>query len=175
MCGIVGYVGPRQATAILLEGLKRMEYRGYDSAGIAVINGDGVKIRKAAGKLSVLVDHIKGSEPNGTVGVGHTRWATHGAPTTPNAHPHTDKSGRIAVIHNGIIENFREIRDALRTEGAQFSSETDTEVVAHLISREMKISEGEMFNNTNLEVSKRRITALGFFERVDTETRVQRI
>src|SRR5882757_9187315 len=113
MCGIVGYVGPRQATNILVDGLKRMEYRGYDSAGIAVINGEGIKIKKAAGKLSALVDKLKDATPSGTVGVGHTRWATHGAPTTPNAHPHVDQSGRIAVIHNGIIENAGTIKKAL--------------------------------------------------------------
>ena len=133
MCGIVGYVGPRQATTILVDGLKRMEYRGYDSSGIAVINGNGVKVRKAAGKLSMLVDRLKGDTPEGTVGVGHTRWATHGAPTTPNAHPHLDQSGRIAVIHNGIIENAGTIRKALEKHGHTFNSETDTEVLAHLI------------------------------------------
>ena len=133
MCGIVGYVGPRQATTILVDGLKRMEYRGYDSSGIAVINGNGVKVRKAAGKLSALVDRLKGDTPEGTVGVGHTRWATHGAPTTPNAHPHLDQSGRIAVIHNGIIENAGTIRKALEKHGHTFNSETDTEVLAHLI------------------------------------------
>ncbi len=133
MCGIVGYVGPRQATSILLDGLKRMEYRGYDSSGIAVLNGSGVKVRKAAGKLGVLVDALKGDTLDGTVGVGHTRWATHGAPTTPNAHPHLDQSGRIAVIHNGIIENAGSIRTALERRGHTFQSETDTEVLAHLI------------------------------------------
>ncbi|MCA9767777.1 MAG: glutamine--fructose-6-phosphate aminotransferase, partial [Gemmatimonadetes bacterium] len=97
MCGIVGYVGPREAAPILMDGLKRMEYRGYDSAGIAVINGDGLTVRKAAGKLSVLADELAGNAPHGRIGIGHTRWATHGAPTTPNAHPHTDRSGRIAL------------------------------------------------------------------------------
>ncbi|MFN0180791.1 MAG: glutamine--fructose-6-phosphate transaminase (isomerizing) [Gemmatimonadales bacterium] len=133
MCGIVGYVGPKQASNILIDGLRRMEYRGYDSAGIAIINGNGVKVRKAAGKLSVLVDKLKMDTPDGTVGVGHTRWATHGAPTTPNAHPHLDQSGRIAVIHNGIIENAGTIRKALEARGHAFKSETDTEVLAHLI------------------------------------------
>jgi glucosamine--fructose-6-phosphate aminotransferase (isomerizing) len=133
MCGIVGYVGPRQATNILVDGLKRMEYRGYDSAGIAVINGDGIKIKKAAGKLVALTDKLKSESPHGTVGVGHTRWATHGAPTTPNAHPHVDQSGRIAVIHNGIIENAGTIKKALLMRGHTFQSETDTEVLAHLI------------------------------------------
>src|SRR5215470_2259764 len=128
MCGIVGYVGPRQASTILVDGLKRMEYRGYDSAGIAIINGEGIKIKKAAGKLAALVDKLKDATPTGTVGVGHTRWATHGAPTTPNAHPHLDQSGRIAVIHNGIIENAGTIKKALLMRGHTFQSETDTEV-----------------------------------------------
>ena len=133
MCGIVGYVGPKQASPILVDGLRRMEYRGYDSAGVAVINGGGIKVRKAAGKLSALVDKLRIETPKGTVGVGHTRWATHGAPTTPNAHPHLDQSGRIAVIHNGIIENAGHIRKALENRGHAFKSETDTEVLAHLI------------------------------------------
>jgi glucosamine--fructose-6-phosphate aminotransferase (isomerizing) len=133
MCGIVGYVGPRQATAILMDGLKRMEYRGYDSAGIAVINGDGLTVRKAAGKLGVLAQELAGNAPTGRVGIGHTRWATHGAPTTPNAHPHVDQSGRIAVIHNGIIENANDLRKALVARGHEFTSQTDTEVLAHLI------------------------------------------
>ncbi len=133
MCGIVGYVGPRQASPILIDGLRRMEYRGYDSAGVAVLNGGGIKVRKAAGKLSVLVDTLRTETPSGTIGVGHTRWATHGAPTTPNAHPHLDQTGRIAVIHNGIIENAAVIRKALQKRGHCFKSETDTEVLAHLI------------------------------------------
>jgi glucosamine--fructose-6-phosphate aminotransferase (isomerizing) len=133
MCGIVGYVGPREAAPILMEGLRRMEYRGYDSAGIAVINGDGLAVRKAAGKLSVLAEEIAGKSPHGRIGIGHTRWATHGAPTTPNAHPHTDQSGRIALIHNGIIENASDLRKALAARGHAFTSETDTEVLAHLI------------------------------------------
>jgi len=133
MCGIVGYVGPREAAPILMDGLRRMEYRGYDSAGIAVINGDGLSVRKAAGKLSVLAEEIAGQAPHGSIGIGHTRWATHGAPTTPNAHPHTDQSGRIALIHNGIIENASDLRKALLARGHVFTSETDTEVLAHLI------------------------------------------
>jgi glucosamine--fructose-6-phosphate aminotransferase (isomerizing) len=133
MCGIVGYVGPKQASPILIDGLRRMEYRGYDSAGVAVLNGGDIKIRKAAGKLSALVDKLRTKTPSGTVGIGHTRWATHGAPTTPNAHPHLDQKGRIAVIHNGIIENSAAIRKALEKRGHVFKSETDTEVLAHLI------------------------------------------
>jgi glutamine---fructose-6-phosphate transaminase (isomerizing) len=133
MCGIVGYIGPRQAAGLLIEGLRRLEYRGYDSAGIAVVNGRGLKIMKAAGKLSVLEDELKEKMPQGTIGIGHTRWATHGAPTTTNAHPHTDQSGRIAVIHNGIIENSGVLRKALEQRGHTFKSETDTEVLAHLV------------------------------------------
>ncbi|HMH55029.1 MAG TPA: glutamine--fructose-6-phosphate transaminase (isomerizing) [Gemmatimonadales bacterium] len=133
MCGIVGYIGPRQAAGLLLEGLRRLEYRGYDSAGIAVVNGRGLKIMKAAGKLSVLEGEMQENMPLGTIGIGHTRWATHGAPTTTNAHPHTDQSGRIAVIHNGIIENSGAIRKALEQRGHTFTSETDTEVLAHLV------------------------------------------
>jgi glutamine---fructose-6-phosphate transaminase (isomerizing) len=133
MCGIVGYVGPKQASPILIDGLRRMEYRGYDSAGVAIINGNGVKIKKAAGKLSALVEKLRTETPVGTLGVGHTRWATHGAPTTPNAHPHLDESGKIAVIHNGIIENAPVIKKALQKRGHTFKSETDTEVLAHLI------------------------------------------
>ena len=133
MCGIVGYIGPRQAAGLLLEGLRRLEYRGYDSAGIAVVNGRGLKVLKAAGKLSVLEGELQENLPQGTIGIGHTRWATHGAPTTPNAHPHTDQSGRIAVIHNGIIENSASIRKALEQRGHTFKSDTDTEVLAHLV------------------------------------------
>src|SRR5688572_25465020 len=133
MCGIVGYIGPRQAADLLIEGLRRLEYRGYDSSGIAVVNGQGLNILKAAGKLSVLEQELEAGMPVGTLGIGHTRWATHGAPTTPNAHPHTDQSGRIAVIHNGIIENSAAIRKALEARGHGFKSETDTEVLAHLI------------------------------------------
>ncbi|HXE57952.1 MAG TPA: glutamine--fructose-6-phosphate transaminase (isomerizing) [Gemmatimonadales bacterium] len=132
MCGIVGYVGPRQAAGLLIEGLRRLEYRGYDSAGIAVLNGE-LQIVKSAGKLSNLEKQLNGRMPEGTVGIGHTRWATHGAPTTPNAHPHADQSGRIALIHNGIIENSSAIRKALEQRGHRFASETDTEVLAHLI------------------------------------------
>ena len=133
MCGIVGYIGPRQAAGLLVEGLRRLEYRGYDSAGLAVVNGHGLEIVKSAGKLANLEQELQDNTPVGTLGIGHTRWATHGAPTTPNAHPHTDQSGRIAVIHNGIIENAGHIRKALQARGHNFKSETDTEVLAHLV------------------------------------------
>ena len=134
MCGIVGYVGPRDAAPILLEGLRRLEYRGYDSAGIAILTDDGqVFIEKKAGKLTNLTDHLNGDAPAGHPGIGHTRWATHGRPNDTNAHPHTDCSGKLALIHNGIIENYAEIKDRLVAEGHRFTSETDTEVLAHLI------------------------------------------
>jgi len=133
MCGIVGYIGPRPAARLLLEGLKRLEYRGYDSSGIAIVNGKGLEIVKAAGKISALEQQLNGRLPTGTLGIAHTRWATHGAPTTPNAHPHTDQSGRIAVIHNGIIENASVLRKALEHRGHGFKSDTDTEVLAHLV------------------------------------------
>ncbi|HEU4570289.1 MAG TPA: glutamine--fructose-6-phosphate transaminase (isomerizing) [Gemmatimonadales bacterium] len=134
MCGIVGYIGDREAAPLLLEGLRRLEYRGYDSAGLAVVNG-GLDVVKAAGKLTNLEGELRGKTPAGTLGIGHTRWATHGAPTTPNAHPHTDQSGRIAVIHNGIIENAPSIKTVLLRRGHTFRSETDTEVLAHLIKK----------------------------------------
>jgi len=133
MCGIVGYVGPDEALPIVLEGLRRLEYRGYDSAGVAMVDG-GLSVVKRAGKLSQLdaALEIAGDVP-GSIGMGHTRWATHGAPTDSNAHPHTDCDGRVAVIHNGIIENFGDLRSDLEKRGHVLASETDTEVVAHLI------------------------------------------
>ncbi len=138
MCGIVGYIGSREVSPILLDGLRRLEYRGYDSAGIAVLatNGD-IEIRKSEGKLKRLVDSLNGQAPKGSVGLGHTRWATHGAPNDTNAHPHSDCSGRIAVVHNGIIENYTELRAELRERGHSFTTETDTEVLAHLIEQEL--------------------------------------
>ena len=134
MCGIVGYVGPRDAAPILLDGLRRLEYRGYDSAGIALLTEDGdVFVEKKAGKLSNLTEQLNGGAPAGHPGIAHTRWATHGRPNDVNAHPHSDCSGKLALIHNGIIENYRELKDRLLAEGHRFTSETDTEVLAHLI------------------------------------------
>jgi glucosamine--fructose-6-phosphate aminotransferase (isomerizing) len=132
MCGIVGYVGPDEALPVVIEGLRRLEYRGYDSAGIAVVNG-GLDVVKRAGKLAELEKALDGGPPLGSVGMGHTRWATHGAPTDRNAHPHVDCTGRVAVIHNGIVENFQPLRARLEKEGHGLASETDTEVVAHLV------------------------------------------
>ncbi|HEX9605676.1 MAG TPA: glutamine--fructose-6-phosphate transaminase (isomerizing) [Gemmatimonadaceae bacterium] len=133
MCGIIGYIGMRGATPLLLEGLKRMEYRGYDSAGVAVMNGAGVETRKAAGKISQLERALAASPVEGDLGIGHTRWATHGVPNECNAHPHIDCKGEIAVVHNGIIENSGTLKKELIARGHIFISETDTEVIAHLI------------------------------------------
>ena len=133
MCGIVGYIGPRQAVALLIEGLRRLEYRGYDSSGIAVQNGQGLVVLKQAGKLNMLEKQLSEYSPKGTCGIGHTRWATHGPPTATNAHPHVDQSGKIALIHNGIIENAAAIKKVLQQRGHTFKSETDTEVLAHLV------------------------------------------
>ena len=134
MCGIVGYVGAEQAAPILLDGLARLEYRGYDSAGIAVYGPQGLKVEKAKGRLQVLSDLVQGGRAiSGTVGIGHTRWATHGAPSDINSHPQVSRSGKIAVVHNGIIENYAALKEFLAAQGVPFVSETDTEVVAQLI------------------------------------------
>jgi glucosamine--fructose-6-phosphate aminotransferase (isomerizing) len=133
MCGIVGYIGPRDATPIILNGLKRLEYRGYDSAGLAVINGDQLEVRKDAGKLCQLIDLVHNSPINGAPGIGHTRWATHGVPNARNAHPHLGQTKRVVVVQNGIVENFLELKDELTAEGVEFKSETDTETIVHLV------------------------------------------
>ena len=133
MCGIIGYIGMKGATPLLLEGLKRMEYRGYDSAGVAAMNGKGVETRKAAGKISELERALATDPVEGDLGIGHTRWATHGVPNECNAHPHVDCKGDVAVVHNGIIENSGTLKQGLQARGHKFRSETDTEVIAHLI------------------------------------------
>src|SRR3954462_7329709 len=133
MCGIVGYIGPKVATPMLIDGLKRLEYRGYDSAGVATLNGKGLETRKAVGKIVKLETAVEQSPISGSVGIGHTRWATHGAPNECNAHPHHDCTDSIAVVHNGIIENADSLRSQLQKSGHTFVSETDTEVLAHLI------------------------------------------
>lgn len=135
MCGIVGYVGNRKVQDVLLKGLGRLEYRGYDSAGIAVLKNGKIDLVKRKGKLRVLADELRDNPLDGTVGVGHTRWATHGVPSDANAHPHLDCHGTIAVVHNGIIENYLELKRRLIKEGHKFSSETDTEIIAHLIEQ----------------------------------------
>jgi glucosamine--fructose-6-phosphate aminotransferase (isomerizing) len=138
MCGIVGYVGPKQAVPLLMEGLKRLEYRGYDSAGLASIVDGVIERRRAPGKLTNLEKVLAGSPLSGCVALGHTRWATHGKPSEENAHPHTDGTGTIAVIHNGIIENYLEIKDRLIAAGEKFESETDTEIIAHLVAEKLR-------------------------------------
>ena len=135
MCGIVGYIGDREAQGILLKSLSRLEYRGYDSAGLATIKGKKIQLAKKKGKLNILVDELRDNPLDGTVGIGHSRWATHGAPSDINAHPHLDCKGRLAIVHNGIIENYLDLKEKLQKEGHKFTSETDTEVIAHLIEK----------------------------------------
>src|SRR6476619_7081222 len=136
MCGIVGYVGNKRVVPVIIDGLKRLEYRGYDSAGIAVAgNGEELQVRRAEGKLRNLEEAVRLKPLDGTYGIGHTRWATHGRPTEENAHPHRDCSGRVVVVHNGIIENFLSLKQRLQSEDHVFVTETDTEVIAHLIEK----------------------------------------
>ncbi|MEW6172306.1 MAG: glutamine--fructose-6-phosphate transaminase (isomerizing) [Bacillota bacterium] len=142
MCGIVGYTGPRQALPLLITGLKKLEYRGYDSAGVVIVDAGQLALLKKEGKLAALEAHLNGNSPLGTTGIGHTRWATHGAPTDINAHPHLDCTGRIAVVHNGIIENYLELRQELAARGHRLVSDTDTEVIPHLIE---ELYEGDLF------------------------------
>src|SRR5919106_6151943 len=138
MCGIIGYIGDKPVVPVLIDGLRRLEYRGYDSAGVAVVNGTGIELRRSAGKLSNLEQVIQQEPLKGVYGLGHTRWATHGRPTEENAHPHRDCTGRIVVVHNGIIENYLELKHELQAQGHVFKTETDTEIVAHLVEREMQ-------------------------------------
>ena len=133
MCGIVGYIGNRNATQILIQGLTKLEYRGYDSAGVAIFDGEKIKISKEKGRLLNLSNQLENDPVSGSLGIGHTRWATHGAPSDVNSHPHASMSGEIAVVHNGIIENFEELREMLKSKGYEFKSETDTEVIPHLV------------------------------------------
>jgi glucosamine--fructose-6-phosphate aminotransferase (isomerizing) len=149
MCGIVGYIGPKKVVPVIIEGLRKLEYRGYDSAGIAVVTKDGkLEVRRASGKLRNLEEVLQKSPIEGTYGIGHTRWATHGRPTEENAHPHRDCTGQIVVVHNGIIENYLELKEQLQREGHKFVTETDTEIVAHLVEKNSK--------NTPLEEAVRR-------------------
>src|ERR671914_2135757 len=138
MCGIIGYIGSKQLVPILIDGLRRLEYRGYDSAGVAVVRDGCIELRRSAGKLARLEEVIAGNPLEGEYGIGHTRWATHGRPTEENAHPHRDCTGRIVVVHNGIIENYLELKAELQRQGHNFKTETDTEIVAHLVEREMQ-------------------------------------
>src|SRR5437899_12077725 len=138
MCGIIGYIGPKEVVPVLIDGLRKPEDRGYDSAGVAVVHDGSVELRRSAGKLSRIEDVITLHPLAGEYGVGHTRWATHGRPTEENAHPHRDCTGKIVVVHNGIIENYLDLKQELQRQGHQFVTETDTEIVAHLVEREMK-------------------------------------
>jgi glucosamine--fructose-6-phosphate aminotransferase (isomerizing) len=138
MCGIIGYIGSKPVVPVLIEGLRRMEYRGYDSAGVALVSPEGIALRRSAGKLVNLENVIRAEPVDGLYGLGHTRWATHGRPTEENAHPHRDCTGRIVVVHNGIIENYLELKEELQGQGHEFKTETDTEIVAHLVEREMR-------------------------------------
>ena len=138
MCGIIGYIGSKPVVPLLLDALRRMEYRGYDSAGVALVSPEGISLRRSPGKLINLEKTIQEEPVDGRYGIGHTRWATHGRPTEENAHPHSDCTGRIVVVHNGIIENYLELKRELRSQGHQFRTETDTEIVAHLVEREMQ-------------------------------------
>ena len=145
MCGIVGYVGPRESLAVVVEGLRRLEYRGYDSAGVAVVSESGeLQLAKKAGRIENLDKELATMTITGHTGMGHTRWATHGAPNDRNAHPHLDAERRIAVVHNGIIENFARLRDALEADGVEFASETDTETVAHLVAAVLRRDGGSL-------------------------------
>src|SRR6202162_72621 len=138
MCGIIGYIGQKDVVPVPIEGLRRLEYRGYDSAGIAIVSHGSIILRRSAGKLSNLEHTIALDPLTGDYGIGHTRWATHGRPTEENAHPHRDCTGRIVVVHNGIIENYLDLKQELQRQGHRFVTETDTEIVAHLVEREMK-------------------------------------
>src|SRR5437899_9857952 len=134
MCGIVGYVGDKDAVGLILEGLKRLEYRGYDSAGVAVLNREGLHVRRAAGRIKGLEAMLRERPVSGTVGIGHTRWATHGRPSEENAHPHTDCTGALVVVHNGILENYLPLKERLMAQGHVFRSETDNECIATLVA-----------------------------------------
>ncbi len=134
MCGIVGYIGTKDATPVLIDGLKKLEYRGYDSAGIAVFDGKDIIVRKVKGAIKFLEEKIAKEVVRGTIGIGHTRWATHGEPSDINAHPQINESGTIAVVHNGIIENYIALKSWLQEQGVVFRSQTDTEFISHLVN-----------------------------------------
>jgi glutamine---fructose-6-phosphate transaminase (isomerizing) len=142
MCGIVGYIGPQDAVPVILNGLKRLEYRGYDSAGLAVLQNGHIEVRRDAGKLSRLVSLVQNAPVSGEIGIGHTRWATHGEPSARNAHPHASQNGDVVVVHNGIVENYQELREELSSEGVVFTSETDTETIVHLVERYLSLEGG---------------------------------
>jgi len=167
MCGIVGYIGKRDSQDILLEGLKKLEYRGYDSAGIAVFTKNGLEITKSKGRLAVLEDKLRDEPLEGSVGIGHTRWATHGKPSDVNSHPHTDNSAKFSVVHNGIVENYLDLKDELAAKGHVFISETDTEVISHLVADEY---EGDIVEAVQRAVKRMRgAFALGVLTEYEPE------
>ena len=154
MCGITGYIGKKQAAPILLRGLEKLEYRGYDSAGVCIQGPEGLEVAKSRGRLQILSEKIQaGAGLPGLVGVGHTRWATHGAPSDENSHPHLSQNGKIAVVHNGIIENYLELRERLTKEGVSFCSDTDTEVVSNLIAR-LYEEQGDLLEAVRMAVAR---------------------
>ena len=154
MCGIVGYIGARQAQDVLVSGLSKLEYRGYDSAGVAIQSGGGIEVRKKAGKLANLAGELTASPLSGTLGIGHTRWATHGLPNDTNAHPHATEDGQIVIIHNGIIENYLSLKAALQARGHQFKSETDSEVLAHLIEEKYGQTGNDLYEAVRLALGE---------------------
>lgn len=167
MCGIVGYVGKRNSQGILVEGLKKLEYRGYDSAGVAVFTNSGLEVRKAKGRLAILESTLEDAPLQGNIGIGHTRWATHGKPSDVNSHPHTDNTSKFSVVHNGIIENYMNLKEELIAEGADFVSETDTEVIAHLIA---SVYEGDIVKAVQKAVKRMRgAFALGVLTEYEPE------
>ena len=170
MCGIVGYAGPRDAVTVLLEGLRRLEYRGYDSAGLAVVDGGALRRRRAAGKIAHLEESLRLEPLAGEWGVGHTRWATHGRPTEENAHPHLDCSGRLVVVHNGIVENYLALKSRLLADGHRFASQTDTEVVAHLVESHYRGSTEEALRRALAEIEG--VYALVLIHRDEPQTLV---
>ena len=171
MCGIVGYVGPRDSVPILMDGLQRLEYRGYDSAGLAVARAGKLELRKCVGRLQALANLLEKKPLAGGPGIGHTRWATHGEPSEVNSHPHTDSTGRLAVVHNGIIENFEALREALERKGHHFRSQTDTEVIPHLIEKELKEGAKNLLTALRLALTKARgAYALGIYSLDEPDT-----
>ena len=154
MCGIVGYIGNKEAYPILIKGLKRLEYRGYDSAGVAILNNGEIDVSKCKGKVADLEDFIQGKVTSGTVGIGHTRWATHGPPNDANAHPHTSGDGKLTLIHNGIIENYDVIKENLISRGHEFESDTDTEVLVHFIEEIHKQEKGDLFDAIRIALNE---------------------
>jgi len=154
MCGIIGYIGGKQAYPIILKGLQRLEYRGYDSSGIALSEGNGINILKQKGKVSDLEDYSSDKNRNGTIGIGHTRWATHGVPNQKNAHPHSSGNGKLAIIHNGIIENYDSLKKVLSEKGHTFNSETDTEVLIHLIEEIKEHENCNLFEAVRLALNE---------------------